>query len=42
MSYIHGKGEIKLSTVSDYIKDFLSVIEIEKKVSCLQKGEGTN
>ena len=31
ISYINGNGEMKLSTVSDYMKEFLSIIEIERK-----------
>ena len=36
--YINSKGEMILWTVSDYIKEFLSIIEIEKEnVSHMQK-----
>ena len=31
ISYINGNGEIKLSTVSAYIGEFLSIIEIDRK-----------
>ena len=36
-SYINVKGEMKFSTVSDYLKEFFSIIEIYKKCVTYEK-----